>query len=78
MGRTAIPVRDASPCCEDGRRTVVMRGTARGPNLSGALPLSCGGALCIEGKRMSSVTRIVNTTPDRVWEVLSDGWLFPL
>ena len=27
---------------------------------------------------MSSVTRIVNTTPDRVWEVLSDGWLFPL
>jgi uncharacterized protein YndB with AHSA1/START domain len=27
---------------------------------------------------MSSVTRIVETTPDRVWEVLSDGWLFPL
>ena len=27
---------------------------------------------------MSSVTRIVNTTPDRVWEVLCDGWLFPL
>ena len=27
---------------------------------------------------MSSVTRIVDTTPDRVWEVLSDGWLFPL
>ena len=27
---------------------------------------------------MSSVTRIVNTTPDRVWDVLSDGWLFPL
>ena len=27
---------------------------------------------------MSSVTRVVNTTPDRVWEVLSDGWLFPL
>jgi uncharacterized protein YndB with AHSA1/START domain len=27
---------------------------------------------------MSSVTRIVNTTPDRVWQVLSDGWLFPL
>jgi hypothetical protein len=27
---------------------------------------------------MSSVTRTVRTTPDRVWEVLADGWLYPL
>lgn len=26
---------------------------------------------------MSSVTRTVRTTPDRVWEVLADGWLYP-
>jgi uncharacterized protein YndB with AHSA1/START domain len=27
---------------------------------------------------MSSVSRTMSTTPERVWEVLSDGWLFPL
>ena len=25
-----------------------------------------------------SVSRIVEATPDKVWEVLSDGWLYPL
>ena len=23
-------------------------------------------------------TRVMNATPDQVWEVLSDGWLYPL
>lgn len=27
---------------------------------------------------MSSVTRVMHATPDQVWEVLSDGWLYPL
>ena len=27
---------------------------------------------------MSTNTRIMSTTPDRVWDVLADGWLFPL
>jgi hypothetical protein len=27
---------------------------------------------------MISVERIVKTTPERVWDVLSDGWLYPL
>ena len=27
---------------------------------------------------MSSVARTVRTTPDRVWSVLADGWLYPL
>ena len=27
---------------------------------------------------MSELTRIINTTPDRVWDVLSDGWLYPV
>ncbi|RYZ58609.1 MAG: SRPBCC family protein, partial [Proteobacteria bacterium] len=27
---------------------------------------------------MSTNTRLVETTPERVWEVLSDGWLYPL
>ena len=27
---------------------------------------------------MISVERVVNTTPQRVWDVLSDGWLYPL
>ena len=27
---------------------------------------------------MISVERIVKTTPQRVWDVLSDGWLYPL
>ena len=27
---------------------------------------------------MSSVTRTMSTTPERVWGVLSDGWLVPL
>lgn len=27
---------------------------------------------------MISVERIVNTTPQRVWDVLADGWLYPL
>lgn len=27
---------------------------------------------------MSTNTRVVNATPDQVWAVLSDGWLFPL
>ena len=27
---------------------------------------------------MSRVERLITTTPDRVWEVLTDGWLYPL
>lgn len=27
---------------------------------------------------MSSQSRPISATPDQVWEVLSDGWLFPL
>jgi uncharacterized protein YndB with AHSA1/START domain len=27
---------------------------------------------------MISVERVVKTTPQRVWDVLSDGWLYPL
>jgi hypothetical protein len=27
---------------------------------------------------MVTNTRTVNTTPDQVWEVLADGWLYPL
>ena len=27
---------------------------------------------------MSSNTRLMKATPDQVWEVLSDGWLYPL
>ena len=27
---------------------------------------------------MSTNTRTVDATPDQVWEVLSDGWLYPL
>lgn len=27
---------------------------------------------------MSTNTRLVETTPERVWEVLADGWLYPL
>jgi len=27
---------------------------------------------------MSRNTRVINTTPDRVWAVLADGWLYPL
>jgi len=27
---------------------------------------------------MSTNTRLVETTPDRVWDVLADGWLYPL
>lgn len=27
---------------------------------------------------MANVSRTMSTTPERVWEVLSDGWLFPL
>ena len=27
---------------------------------------------------MSSVIRTMKTAPDRVWEVLADGWLHPL
>ena len=27
---------------------------------------------------MSTTTRTVSATPDQVWEVLSDGWLYPL
>lgn len=27
---------------------------------------------------MSTTTRLVDTTPERVWDVLSDGWLYPL
>ena len=27
---------------------------------------------------MTTNTRVLNATPDRVWEVLSDGWLYPL
>ncbi len=27
---------------------------------------------------MSTNTRVVQATPDQVWAVLSDGWLFPL
>ena len=27
---------------------------------------------------MITVERVVNTTPQRVWDVLSDGWLYPL
>jgi uncharacterized protein YndB with AHSA1/START domain len=28
--------------------------------------------------RMISVERVIKTTPQRVWDVLSDGWLYPL
>ena len=27
---------------------------------------------------MSTVTHRMNATPDRVWDVLADGWLYPL
>lgn len=27
---------------------------------------------------MSTNTRIIHATPDQVWKVLSDGWLYPL
>jgi uncharacterized protein YndB with AHSA1/START domain len=27
---------------------------------------------------MTTNTRVLTTTPDRVWDVLSDGWLYPL
>ncbi|WP_027861880.1 SRPBCC family protein [Marmoricola sp. URHB0036] len=27
---------------------------------------------------MTTVERVINTTPQRVWEVLADGWLYPL
>ena len=27
---------------------------------------------------MSTTTRSVNATPEQVWEVLADGWLYPL
>ncbi len=27
---------------------------------------------------MISVERVLDTTPERVWEVLADGWLYPL
>ena len=27
---------------------------------------------------MSTNTRVMNATPDQVWEVLADGWLYPL
>jgi uncharacterized protein YndB with AHSA1/START domain len=27
---------------------------------------------------MTTNTRVVKTTPDRIWDVLSDGWLYPL
>jgi len=27
---------------------------------------------------MSTNTRLIETTPERVWEVLADGWLYPL
>lgn len=27
---------------------------------------------------MSQVERMISTTPERVWEVLADGWLYPL
>jgi uncharacterized protein YndB with AHSA1/START domain len=30
------------------------------------------------GPIMISVERVVKTTPQRVWDVLSDGWLYPL
>ena len=27
---------------------------------------------------MTRNTRVIRTTPDRVWDVLADGWLYPL
>jgi uncharacterized protein YndB with AHSA1/START domain len=27
---------------------------------------------------MTTNTRVLSTTPDRVWDVLADGWLYPL
>ena len=27
---------------------------------------------------MSTTTRTVSATPEQVWEVLADGWLYPL
>jgi uncharacterized protein YndB with AHSA1/START domain len=27
---------------------------------------------------MTTVERVIKTTPQRVWEVLADGWLYPL
>jgi uncharacterized protein YndB with AHSA1/START domain len=27
---------------------------------------------------MSTNTRVIETTPERVWDVLADGWLYPL
>ena len=28
--------------------------------------------------RMSAVSRVMKATPDQVWDVLADGWLYPL
>ncbi len=30
------------------------------------------------GTPMTTVERVINTTPQRVWDVLADGWLYPL
>ena len=30
------------------------------------------------GPDMISVERVIKTTPQRVWDVLADGWLYPL
>ena len=38
----------------------------------------CGSVPCGYGRGMSSVERVVKTTPQRVWDVLADGWLYPL
>lgn len=42
------------------------------------LARTCGRARRGYVPGMTTNTRLIETTPERVWEVLSDGWLYPL
>ena len=51
--------------------------------LSRPSPRSVRRVMCADGapgyrRDMVTNTRTVNTTPDQVWDVLADGWLYPL